>query len=132
MTEPRPYRVLVTGTRKNNRNVRDAVCRALSEVETRVKADSTYSSMVVVHGACRYGGADQYADLWTVSNTFAAAEPHPATAPYEDPRARNSHMVKLGADECLAFPAPGSRGTWDCVRKACDAGIPITVIGVNP
>jgi hypothetical protein len=32
-------------------------------------------------------------------------------------------MVDLGADLCLAFPMPRSRGTWDCVRRAKKAGI---------
>lgn len=41
---------------------------------------------------------------------------------------RNQRMVSLGADICLAFPMPGSRGTWDCVRRAHEAGIPVEVI----
>jgi hypothetical protein len=36
-------------------------------------------------------------------------------------------MVSLGADICLAFPQPGSKGTWDCARKAADAGIPVVL-----
>jgi hypothetical protein len=36
-------------------------------------------------------------------------------------------MVSLGADLCLGFPGPGSKGTWDCLRKAVDAGIPTRV-----
>lgn len=43
---------------------------------------------------------------------------------------RNLHMVSLGADLCLAFPCPKSKGTWDCVRKAAGAGIPVRVYGV--
>lgn len=40
---------------------------------------------------------------------------------------RNQHMVDLGADVCLAFPTRDSRGTWDCVRRAEKAGIPVYV-----
>lgn len=28
---------------------------------------------------------------------------------------------------CVAYPARGSRGTWDCVRQATEAGIPVLV-----
>jgi hypothetical protein len=38
---------------------------------------------------------------------------------------RNGRMVNDRADLCLAFPLPGSTGTWDCVRKARAAGIPV-------
>jgi hypothetical protein len=37
----------------------------------------------------------------------------PAAGPY-----RNQRMVDEGPDVCLAFPTPGSVGTWDCVRRA--------------
>jgi hypothetical protein len=37
-------------------------------------------------------------------------------------------MASLGAKLCLAFPRKGgSRGTWDCIRKAADAGIPVRI-----
>ena len=38
---------------------------------------------------------------------------------------RNQRMVNSGADACLAFPEAGSKGTWDCVQRAADAGIPV-------
>lgn len=41
---------------------------------------------------------------------------------------RNQRMVDLGADLCLAFPLPDSRGTRDCIRRAEAAGIPVRVI----
>jgi hypothetical protein len=40
---------------------------------------------------------------------------------------RNQLMVDAGADVCLAFPRPGSSGTWDCARRAEAAGIFVTV-----
>jgi hypothetical protein len=46
---------------------------------------------------------------------------------------RNTWMVEHGPkpDVCLAFPGPGSRGTWDCVRKAAAFGIEVVVIGFS-
>lgn len=40
---------------------------------------------------------------------------------------RNQMMVDHGADLCLVFPMPDSRGTWDCVRRAKAAGIPLII-----
>lgn len=44
---------------------------------------------------------------------------------------RNKKMVNLGADLCLAFPdhpkGQGSRGTWNCIELAHQAGIPVYV-----
>ena len=40
---------------------------------------------------------------------------------------RNQHMVDLGADVCFAFPLRGSRGTFDCAKRARAAGIPVWV-----
>ena len=34
-------------------------------------------------------------------------------------------MVAAGADVVLAFPLPGSRGTWSCVRLALKAGLEV-------
>jgi hypothetical protein len=44
---------------------------------------------------------------------------------------RNSEMVKFGADICLAFPDKDSVGTWDCLRKAVAAGIPVRIYPVK-
>lgn len=41
---------------------------------------------------------------------------------------RNQQMVDAGADLCLAFPLPGSKGTWDCVRRCRKAGIPVRIV----
>lgn len=38
---------------------------------------------------------------------------------------RNQQMVDAGADVCLAFPLPGSRGTYDCAARAIRADIPV-------
>jgi hypothetical protein len=45
---------------------------------------------------------------------------------------RNLKMIRYALDHgplgCLAFPAPGSRGTWQCARAAEKAGILTEVI----
>jgi hypothetical protein len=41
---------------------------------------------------------------------------------------RNQMMVDHGADVCLVFPMWDSRGTWDCARRAKEAGIPLIVV----
>lgn len=38
-------------------------------------------------------------------------------------------MVDLGADLCLAFPLPDSRGTKDCMARAKKAGIKVISMG---
>lgn len=42
---------------------------------------------------------------------------------------RNQQMVDDGADAVLAFPMAGmpNVGTWNCVKKARAAGIPVTI-----
>lgn len=40
---------------------------------------------------------------------------------------RNQRMVNMGADLCLAFIGPGSRGSVDCMTRARIAGIPVLV-----
>jgi hypothetical protein len=83
--------------------------------------------VVVVQGECPYGGVDLVAKKWAEGSPGVASEGHPAEWDRLGRRAgpvRNAHMVSLGADVCLAFPAKGSRGTWDCLQRAVDAGIP--------
>lgn len=36
---------------------------------------------------------------------------------------RNQAMVDSGGDLCLGFPLPGSKGTFDCMKRAERAGI---------
>lgn len=90
--------------------------------------------VTIVHGHCPTG-ADAMADLWTVSAhsvdpDVALPERHPAKWDVYGPAAgplRNQEMVDLGADLCLAFVEPGSRGTRDCIRRARAAGIDVVV-----
>jgi hypothetical protein len=41
---------------------------------------------------------------------------------------RNQEMVDAGPDLCVAFPVPGSKGTYDCARRAEAAKIPTFII----
>lgn len=43
---------------------------------------------------------------------------------------RNQAMVDRGADVLLAFPLPGSVGTWDCIRRADESQIPVVIVGM--
>jgi hypothetical protein len=84
--------------------------------------------MTLVHGAAK--GAD------TIAASLADhmgwdVEAFPAEWDRFGRRAgpvRNQLMVDHGADICLVFPLPDSRGTWDCVRRAKAAGIPLVIV----
>lgn len=81
----------------------------------------------VVHGAAR--GADRIAGA-LADRLGWPVDAHPADWDRYGRAAgtmRNRRMVELGADVCLAFPLPGSRGTWDCVRRARAAGIGVVI-----
>ena len=127
MTTPR---ILVTGSRHWTDAA--AIRRALLAVWTFPLL--RHPETVLVHGACHLGGADILArDLWL--SWGLRDEPHPAG---RDSRgrllgpARNQRMVDLGADVCLAFPLRGSRGTYDCIRRAEAAGIPVVTLDTLP
>ena len=89
---------------------------------------------VLVQGECHLGGADKIAaDIWRAWGY--PIEGHPAERGPDGrvlgPK-RNAHMVSLGADVCLAFPLPSSRGTRNCMRLAREAGIPVRVYEARP
>lgn len=139
------FRVIVTGSR--NWASEDLVWEALAFVCAEHLPDG--GTLTVVHGACPTG-ADYFAHTWfglpNDPEYVEVEEPHPADwfracdancyhRPRPDGRCamaghiRNQEMVDLGADLVLAFPLPGprtrSRGTWDCVKRAEAAGIPV-------
>ena len=123
-----PYRILITGWRDWPED-----CAYVVEQALFMAAYEAGRPVVVVHGECPYGGVDLYAQRWAEATSYQSTthEPHPAgrsaSGHILGPE-RNSLMVNLGADVCLAFPGPESRGTWDCVRKAVDADIPTQFI----
>jgi hypothetical protein len=133
----KPYRILVTGSRDATEEHRDEIEQALMQAVGHIQMRHM-ESVILVHGDQR--GVDRMAaDIVT-----GWAEPHPQPEPHNAagfgpwPAAgpkRNDHMVSLGADICLGFALPGSRGTWDCAKKAADAGIPTilrTLRGASP
>jgi len=122
MQEQVVSRILITGSR--HWTDEQTIVWALQSAHARLGYPS---NAVLVHGACHLGGADIIA-----ANTWARrglpVEPHPAerdaTGRLLGPD-RNALMVNLGADLCLAFPLPDSRGTRNCMRLARAAGIPV-------
>lgn len=124
------WRVIVTGSRSlgDPTPVWDAL------IEEALVTDFLGLPMVVIEGQCPYGGADLFAEQWA---TIPAAkdrgifhDPFPANWKALGKRAgpyRNQQMVDAGADMRLASPTVESRGTWDCVRRAEAAGIPVKV-----
>lgn len=120
-------RILVTGSR--DWSDADTMFRAL----LRQPGDAQ-----LVHGGCK--GADLMADrLWKILGRIELnGRPYPEVheAKWSEFGAaagpiRNQRMVDLGADVCLAFPMPWSRGTWDCVRRARAAGIAVEIINAR-
>lgn len=129
-------RILVTGSRAWYDW--KTIMNAFQEVTKGVKA----ANVTVVHGGAR--GADVIAGDCAAQLGFTVEE-HPANwdscgpdcnpshfrirmgKPY-CPRSgyvRNSKMVNLGADICLAFIRNDSKGTKMCVELADKAGIPV-------
>jgi hypothetical protein len=121
------FRVLVTGTRRVTRAQAAYVHNVLDEIRRADMSLFGPRPMVVIQGECPYGGVDLAAKQWAEATGGARTEGHPAEWSRLGRSAgfvRNTAMVEAGADLCVAFPARGSRGTWDCLRKAVDAGIP--------
>jgi hypothetical protein len=114
-------RVLVTGSRDWPDPA--AVRAALDEIL------ATHGPITVVHGACPTG-ADAHAAEWARDHhkRGVTEEPHPADRDrYGLPAGmiRNAAMIRRGADLCLAFLGPGSRGGAATARLAAEAGIPV-------
>ena len=116
-------RLLVTGSRKLDdvQLVRYAIEEAIAilGVPTRL--------ITLVHGNAV--GADLIAA--GIGNAIGMlVEPHTAKWSKYGKNAgsiRNTVMVESGADLCIAFPEANSIGTWDCVNKCKNAGIPVKI-----
>lgn len=124
-----PYRVLITGWRNWPEADKHWIWNELDGLWTRIPTDiADYlppNSINIVHGKCPYGGVDLWAEQWARARG-QLWEPHEADwKKYGKPAGniRNGEMVKLGADLCIGFPGPGSKGTWDCLMQATNAGI---------
>ena len=112
-------RILVTGSRQWNSY--SVIYRALVAVRHPI-----YPA-ILIHGNAP--GADSIADHWARQFGWRV-ESYPAKD-FPTPRARNQHMVDLGADVCLAFAEKWASGTGMCARMARRAGIQVIDYGVD-
>lgn len=114
-------RVLITGSRDW---VNESRMRAVFvELDKRARKPIT-----LVHGCAR--GADRMAGKIAEELGWVVEE-HPADWDTYGKRAgllRNEEMVTRGADLCLAFPMPSSRGTYHCMRLARLAEIEVRTV----
>lgn len=110
-------RILITGSRNwtDPLPIRRAIEAAIGDRDPR--------TVTFVHGAAR--GADSLGS-WVATDLGCIVESHPADwdkhGNAAGPR-RNIEMADLGADVCLAFPRPESRGTHHMIRVCNDRGI---------
>ena len=122
-------RILVTGSR--DWTDRATILNAISDAYRDLGCPN---EVVLVQGECHLGGADEIAaDIcrawgWPVEGHPAEMGPAGRVL---GPK-RNAEMVAMGADICLAFPLPSSRGTKNCMRLAREAGIPVRVYEPSP
>jgi len=120
-------RILVTGSREWTD--REALIDALSDLSKECMGDCT-----LIHGGA-YGAdilAHKVVRAWAARWGGWATEIFPAEWAKDGKAAgpiRNARMLEEGKpDICLAFPLPGSKGTWDMIRKANAAGIEVRII----
>lgn len=114
-------RILVTGSRSWTDKI---VIRNALMVEASRFA---HEDIVLVHGA-NPRGADAIADKIATQYGWVV-EKHPAK--WSSGRSagpiRNQQMADAGADVCLAFPLSDSKGTFDMIDRARDAGIELKI-----
>lgn len=123
-----PYRIIVTGWRDATPEDGAYVASVLHVAVRRPLAVGR--PVVIVQGKCPRGGVDLAAESWAEATLGVTNEPRPADWKGRGKAAgpiRNGEMVAAGAEICLAFPGPGSSGTWDCIRQAADAGIHVRI-----
>lgn len=119
-------RIIITGSRWTTGPETRYVEHTLVQL-VRSSTTEQAEGIVLIHGACPTG-VDHIVN--TIGHTIPGVfrvEAHPADWGLHGPNAgplRNAAMVALGARWCVGFPHADSRGTWDCLRKAAEAGIP--------
>ncbi len=78
-------------------------------------------------------GGDRHAFMWAVEmdfphKTYRVDEMIDGRWPAAGPR-RNERMLDcFKPDLVLAFPQPGSRGTWRCIESAVKRGIRVIIV----
>ena len=128
------YRILVTGSRNlRSYSIVDTEITKLVAHARRIGA----TDIVIVHGDCDTG-ADRLTRMFCEQNGLQQ-EPHPAAWRWPDgtfdrsagPK-RNTEMVELGANVCVAFWTGSSTGgTLDAFRKASKAGIRVILVPIK-
>lgn len=126
-------RILITGSRAwtDKKTIERAIIDAIDSHGSHLMSHDDHGptlrwdQITIVHGAAR--GADhiagRIATVWGMR-----VEEHPADWDTHGKSAgpiRNTEMVRLGADVCLAFPTERSVGTRHCMSLAHAAGIPV-------
>jgi hypothetical protein len=120
----RPLRILITGSR--TWTDRATIAQAISDYlrSTGTSIGAAWPLPIIVHGGAR--GADQLAE--TIARNWGwTTEVHPADWTHHGRSAgyrRNTEMIALGADVCLAFIHQGSAGATHTATAAEAAGIP--------
>lgn len=118
------YRLLITGSRDwaFPHIVEAQILLAIAEAQSLGKI-VTADDVIIVHGDCPTGADAQANEIaerygWNV-------ESHPAdwSIGKKAGPLRNAKMVDLGADMCLAFIGPSSKGAKGCAKMAENAGI---------
>jgi hypothetical protein len=74
-------------------------------------------------GPCRNTCARGHRKLRRNRTTYC-----PAAGNYRNQALVDAVTPHLPDVQAYAFPLPGSRGTWDCVRRVKAAGIPIEIV----
>lgn len=83
----------------------------------------------VIHGAAP--GADALASRWAYENKINVSAYGAQWGKYGSAAGgiRNSKMLRMHPEALVyAFPLPGSKGTWDCIRKARKRGMKVVVV----
>lgn len=128
MVEPKPYRVLVTGSRTWPEI--EKVKKVITATYTRL-SKYCLGELILVHGTAR--GVDEAASkAWLEAG--GTVEPHPADWDTYHKQAgfvRNKEMVDSGIDLCLAFIHNNSRGASQCLRLVEREGIAALVVRIN-
>ncbi len=117
------YRILVTGWRGWPDTERSAVTSTLTFWAERVYG----RTLTIVHGGCPRG-VDRLADDWARERGFRV-DVYPAdwSLGKKAGIVRNLAMIADGADLCVAFPGPDSKGAVHCLTEAFKAGMPTFV-----
>jgi len=114
-------KIMVTGSRYWT-DVTDLDLALAAEAGATPPADLT-----LIHGDAQ--GADRLAAHYAEGLGWNV-QAYPPAPPGYGPQltARNQAMIDSEPDVVLAFPLPGSVGTWDTVNRAKRAGITVRII----